>query len=761
MVRCSCVLIFYGGGDAKAAYRDGNAKRTDLEIVRNRIIEEKIASTQQDTVYSDKHVAELLKNINLDGSWNDINYSSQESALWEPHYHLDRNIIFAIASINKYSTYFNSIQLKQIIQKSLEYWITVKPTSENWWWNIIGEPQRLGLLLNIISYGFIPIEKQIKEQLYSRIPDNNPFDYSGANRSDVGIANLYKSLYVENEPNVNIALDAIFSSVEYGDGSSFKKDGSFMEDGIQLYIGGYAEVLLSNILHFAQIVKGTKFSISDEKIDIMSNFVRGIYANSIRGKTMAYNCHGRSVSRQDQLNKENSVPWIKKLKDIDSPNNSEYDEIINRLGGATSPSYSIKKDAKHYYMSDYTTQTNPDYNIAVRTVSVRTRKDEIENGEGLKNYFLSDGSTNIVRTGQEYYNIMPLWDYLYIPGTTAPDMGEIPKSYFMQKGMSEFAGGVTDSVTAVVALDYFDYYNGINTGGRKGYFLLDDMMVCLGNCLSSDKSFHTAVNQCWASDNDIIINLNGKKHITGNQDELSEFHEDVSGWILHDNIGYVFPVDQDVKILLNKREGRWYDINHGMGSKDLITGRVFQLSLGHDNYSDYQYIVIPETTENELIQITADFPIKLVNESNIQAVYDMRTCKYGIIFFESGDIEFEGISLSVSNPCILLVKKVDDQKFVVNIADPSQSLENLSINISDKNGYFNKFEVQFDKKKKGKTESVQVSLYDENSINEIYEIDRCSEKIFRYNLSGQKYIKDENQPYIEIKGNRRELRISQ
>lgn len=62
--------------------------------------------------------------------------------------------------------------------------------------------------------------------------------------------------------------------------------------------------------------------------------------------------------------------------------------------------------------------------------------------------FVSDGSNAIVKTGDEYFNIFPAWNWTRIPGTTAPQMPDVPlgKNARKLRGTSQLAGGVNDSL---------------------------------------------------------------------------------------------------------------------------------------------------------------------------------------------------------------------------------------------------------------------------------------------------------------------------
>ena len=126
---------------------------------------------------------------------------------------------------------------------------------------------------------------------------------------------------------------------------------------------------------------------------------------------------------------------------------------MERLEGQRPADYGITPLHTHYFRGDYTLHVRPGYTFDVRMVSARTARCEYGNGENLKGYFLSDGSTVISVTGNEYENIFPVWDWCKIPGTTCPQMDTIPRmeKTWTHLGESDFVGGVSDGDLGVVA----------------------------------------------------------------------------------------------------------------------------------------------------------------------------------------------------------------------------------------------------------------------------------------------------------------------
>lgn len=96
--------------------------------------------------------------------------------------------------------------------------------------------------------------------------------------------------------------------------------------------------------------------------------------------------------------------------------------------------------------------------------------------------FVSDGSNAIVKTGDEYFNIFPAWNWTRIPGTTAPQMPDVQlgKNAWELRGTSQFAGGVSDSLHGATTYYYNDTHGSIHTQARKVWFFFDHEVVCLG-----------------------------------------------------------------------------------------------------------------------------------------------------------------------------------------------------------------------------------------------------------------------------------------
>ena len=644
-----------------------------------------------------KIVEEALKLYDSkSGAFKDIDYSRDDRTFWPPLNHLTRLTEFAYAYITPGNTYYKNKSIFKRIIKALEYWHKVDPNCNNWWYNQIAEPQTTGLLLILLREGKEAVPAELEKKILDRIikEGGNPAKWTGANRTDIALHWIYRSCLTENEKDLKHAIDNAFSPIYYTTDEGFQHDNSYFQHGVQLYIGGYGDEILKSITQIASYTIGTKYALSKEKVDIISKFMRETYYRTFRGKYMLFDVLGRGVSRMNNLDKSRMGIFAKRMILLDPEHQEEFKQIVARLYEEKPADYAVKPAHTHYYRADYTLHNRPKYTFDVRMTSNRTIRCEYGNRENLKTYFLSDGCTNIVTDGDEYYNILPVWDWRRIPGITCPQVKEIPmtESDWQQRGESTFAGGVSDSIYGASAYSYYDTYKDIYTGANKSWFFFDDEVVCLGDVTStSEFDVNTTINQCRLKDSPVLIN-DGKKTTTLVKGEHS-FNK--LNWVLHNNVGYVFPQpittgrkEQVAEIWLNNQEqvGNWNTINRSMPDK-VVKEDVFSLGFNYSKeprHASYAYIVVPMIKNaNDINQYLQRKAVEIVsNTPTIQSVYQKDLKIWQVVFFEAGELTCSDMSVSVSKRCILMIKETTDGKYELHIADPAQRKSTIQVKIN-------------------------------------------------------------------------------
>jgi chondroitin AC lyase len=354
----------------------------------------------------------------------------------------------------------------------------------------------------------------------------------------------------------------------------------------------------------------------------------------------------------------------------------EFRNLLSRLeGDANVPPVGNR----HFWRADYMAHHRAGYFASARMFSDRLfNTDGPANDEGLKSHHLSDGSTCIMRSGREYFDIFPVWDWGKIPGTTVkltPGLeGEV-----RVKGTRPFAGGVSDGRYGCAAFDL--ERNGLFA--RKAWFFFDDEMVCLGAGIRCDDPFPvvTTLNQCFLNGG-VTVSSGGRAHTLS---PGSRTLEKVS-WAYHDSIAYIFPSPQRVHLANGPRTGSWWEINH-VYPRDPVTKNVFTLWLDHGaspRNANYSYIVAPALKYAEIDQYSTPPPVEIIsNEPNLQAVRHRGIGITGIVLYEPGKLTIgEGITLEADRPCLLLVRE-EGRRMEISAANPENKGLRLTVRIGN------------------------------------------------------------------------------
>lgn len=665
---------------------------TTAPQVKNNEFEQLMKKIRQDFARNPapEKIEKALATYNeADGSFTDVDYASIQRTNWPPLVHVNRLYDFAFAYTTPGNKYHEDENLFKQIVKGLEYWYERNPRCHNWWYNQIAEPQNLGILLIQLRTGKQQIPAELESKTLERIrkEGGDPAKWTGANRTDIALHWIYRACLTQNEADLEKALENVYNPIVYTTKEGFQYDNCYFQHGRQLYIGGYGDEILKGITQVAGYTKGTRYAIPQEKLALLSQFMRQTYYATIRGQHMLFDVLGRGVSRPKVTDKSHTALFAKRMAELDSDHADEFKAIIARLEGKKPAGYALKPTHTHYFRGDYTLHIRPHYTFDVRMVSNRTMRCEYGNGENLKTYFMSDGCTNIVTKGDEYAEIFPVWNWARIPGVTAPQLKEIPKaaSDWQTPGTSTFAGGVSDSLYGVSTYYYKDNYAGINTGARKSWFFFDEEVVCLGADIHStaEAEVNTTVNQCLsAQEKRVIVCSDGKPAELS--PGCSTYHS--PDWVLHNGVAYLFPDNEEVFVARQTQSGNWYDINQ-TATKEMQQKEVFTLGINHGKRPSgdtYAYLVVPGKTSAKAVEkYRKKGNIEIAaNTAEMQVVRHKESGIWGMVFHKAGTFRHQDIRVTVDKPCVLMVKRDDKQTASLHIADPGQTESDIQVSLS-------------------------------------------------------------------------------
>ena len=622
----------------------------------------------------------------VQGCFIDIDYARRDRTNWMPLIHVDRLYDFVFAYTHPKNSYYQNEDLYHKIVKGLEYWQHRNPHCNNWWYNQIAEPQKLGILLIQMRVGKRQIPEVLETKVLQRMRKDggHPARWTGANRTDIALHWIYRACLQKNDVDLKTAVENVYSPLSYTVKEGFQHDNSYFQHGVQLYIGGYGDEILKGVTQVALYTKGTKYALDDERIQFLRHFMCGTYYQVIRGQYMLFDVLGRGVSRNNATQKRHAALFAKRMLELDPAHIDEYNAIIARLEGKKSANYGIKPLHTHYFRGDYALHVRPHYTFDVRMVSNRTMRCEYGNGENLKTYFMSDGCTNIVTEGDEYARIFPVWNWNRIPGVTAPQLDTIPRTVidWQTKGTSVFAGGVSDSLYGVSVYSYFDTYADINTAAKKSWFFFDDEIICLGAGVNSTAGVPvcTTINQCLLSKKEVILSQSKKQSMV----KEGDFVYDSPEWVLHNGIGYVFPAGGNLFLSKKIQTGSWYSINH-TESKNEQQQEVFTLGFNHGcnpRNATYAYIVVPGIHSARKMNNYRKSPVEiLANTDSMQIVRHTKLGIWQMVFYKESTFRNGELSVSVDKACALMIKDGHSGNAELHIADPGQTQSCIKVEL--------------------------------------------------------------------------------
>ena len=667
----------------------------DLAVLRERIRADLLSG--RSSRGASRHIAKQRD----DGSWGDINYNAVPASGHPANAHVKRAAEIAVAACGGGRGQVRDARAARAIEKAWMYWMysdkRLATLRGNKWWHSIGNPRDLAVSF-LLAEGAIDNPK-LKADVaayvmngfhdgayyYGRRPaTGHNLVWTAANRvyADVSLT--------RNDPRgVQHALDAIAGVVRVYDGVFFAKRGkisyddrdhlegirpdmSFHQHGPQLYNGGYGLGFVCDNAVWVRRTAGLSVGYPREKVELLIDHVLDGTAWMVRRHYIDYAATGREVSRRGALNvARRGLPRaIESYAAATDYRARELAALGAHLRGAGDPA---RIGSKHFYRSDYHAHNRRGYHVSVRGASQRTYVNETLNKENLQGLYLSQGGMTISLDGTEYEDIFPIWNWSHVPGVTAKNVDPVPKpKYDKYVATPEtFVGGVDDGRYGVMALS-------MNWGGlkaHKSWFMFDDEVVMVGTIAAGTHGagIHTTFDQAYRR---------SPVHRSPQRRSASPGGLD---WVWHNRIGYVFPSEDDVRVLEGKRTGSWRRIN-GNASGKTMARDVFTIYRDHGcdpvrgGTTNYTCIILPACTTGQAAAYAGRPRVQvLANTPDLQAVRHQRLKLTGAAFYKAGRLALDDrVAVRVDRPCIVLVD-LSRAAPRVTACDPTQTQKELRV----------------------------------------------------------------------------------
>jgi chondroitin AC lyase len=657
------------------------AHADDFKIVRDRVINELLKE-----FVDDSQVDNILSRMKPDGSYPDINYNDLSRTAGFPHRRHTSDLVYlARAYKNKASRFYHSRKLKEQIVTSLKYWVDHDFVGDNWHDNQISTPTNLVNLMLVVG-DVLP--KDLVERTQPIIGRAN-MNASGARPSGdrIVIAGILAKnlLFIRDEGGFDKIIKLIEGEVKFSTGlRGMQHDYSFHHrvDRVNNTTSyGYGK-FANAFGEWSYYVAGTEYAFSIEKINqLVDYYLDGIYKQMVYGIYIDVSVKNRSITQKTDFEPE-GLEEIERLLLSTDYRKDELEEILQLRKGQTSPSRSF---AKFFWQTEHFVFQRPGFYTTVRMFSTRNRNmEEPYNGPGKPTHHRADGTNYLMRKGNEYHNIWPVYDWQKISGTTILQKPRLHGPENIQRdGFTDFVGAVTDGLYGAVAFDFISPHDLVKA--KKSWFFFDREYVCLGTDIrsSADLPVATTVNQVLLRSEVTIMRDGEIKKLPRGSREVGQVK-----FVYQDSVGYIFPSPATVQLSNQEEKGRWSDITDQKNiSTEVVSMDVFKLWFDHGKSPDsasYQYIVVPGISEGELMETSADSRgIKILsNTADVQAVGNDKLGITQIAFYRAAELKISDyLTMRMDNPGMAMLKTRNNKAYELTVSDPTRKLSRVMVTL--------------------------------------------------------------------------------
>ncbi len=646
----------------------------DLKLVRDRLLAPMLTAG-----VDDQAIREILTLQSSEGDWSDIDYTDVNPARWDVSRHIGRLSQLAVAYAAPGSPFKGSPEVRAAVLAGLDHWLEKDyENPNNWYPNQITVPRAMADV-------FLLMEDQLDAGQKNRIVEilkRAPIKMTGQNLIWLSEVNIKRGVIDRDADRVNLAMRFILQEIRMSEGEGLQHDMSFHQHGGVVYNHSYGFHFAVDCTRLASVFAGTKFAFPEEKINLLAAYVLDGSQWMTRNDTCDPGPRGRAIAWPDRnADADYLAVAARNLLKVKTGREADLRALIARVEGDADAPPLVGN--RCFWESDYMVHQRPGYYTSARAHSTRTHStDYPANSDGLLNHYLGDGCNYLIRDGDEYRNIFPVWDWRKVPGTTVEQSPEYPGDAgpVQRVGETEFVGGVSDGSVGILACDF----KRETLRARKAWVFFDEEYVCLGAGIACD------------SENPVATTVD-QRHLEG---EVAMGAGDVIGflpqgthrleppfWAYHDGVGIFFLEGGEVVLKNDAQGGNWHRINSSL-SDETVTHDVFMPWINHGvrpEGAEYAYIVAPGMSKEKLDDYSRQCPVSILsNTPAIQAVHHETSDVTAAAFYEAGELELpSGGLIGANEPCVLMLRSTQEGVQLA-VSDPTQKLSLLTVAIGGK-----------------------------------------------------------------------------
>jgi chondroitin AC lyase len=486
---------------------------------------------------------------------------------------------------------------------------------------------------------------------------------AGANLTWSADLGFHYGVLTNNLELMNKCRDLIVNEIRITTDEGIQPDYSFHQHGDRLQMFQYGAAFLKENVRLAWECRATSWAFPEEKVKILSDFVLKGWQWMARGIHTVPGTMDRSASRKGELRGPDLRPLIPYLCEIDPEKKDEFLALSERQKGGGIPLQGFR----YFPYSDFAAFQTDRFSFFLKTISKRTLATESINNENLKGKLLNSGDAYLIRDGNEYFDLMPVWDWSLLPGITVFNDADHAER-------KDFVGSVSDGKSGLTVMDYqLEGNEGQVLRAKKFWACHGQTVVCLIAGLEAehmDGNIRTSLDQCRWQGN---VTVNEPGNILNEGDHPLDSVQ----WIQHAGFACIFPAPSPVTIHLKTKTGSWTSINKSE-TPEPVTEKVFNAVLEHaapNKPQNEAYVLAAAETPEQAGAIAEKPSWQIIrNDASCQAVrFTDETAM--ISFFTPGSVVINNRKLQVDKACLVLIS--GQQLYASN---PSGTQETLQVN---------------------------------------------------------------------------------
>ena len=487
----------------------------------------------------------VLRTMEADGTWADIDYADQNRSQWAAARHV-RERVLTLAEHYRDS---HDERFATAAVKAMRTWMNRKFVNPNWWWNVVGAPLPFADAALCLAPSLSSDDRRVFADYLETCQLNSRA--SGANALWFSKIVMRRALLRKDGELMRLAVASAEAELRVSEDDregGIKRDGSFQQHGRQVQFGNYGCAFIRELPDVIEVLKGTSWEISGTRLENVRRLLAdGFRWTVFKGVLDVPSC-GRQIGEGCQATKGRAI--------------CEALARYRRLG----MDIPVEEPTgfRDFFLSGYCVYRGKGWMGSVRMSNQRIAGIETTcNSENMRGGHVADGSLFVQTTGREYRDIFPLWgNWRLLPGvTTYLDLPPVRTSHRCNLDNTLETG--CEGVRA-------DIVFGLNREGlraKKRWQFSPGGVVCLGSGIGAtnrQSRVVTCVENCLADADAWIGSYENGRLTAVNAGKTYE----------------IVAPKESIHVEIAEREGNWRDIL-GNSPARVHRGKLFTLWIDH------------------------------------------------------------------------------------------------------------------------------------------------------------------------------------